>query len=164
MVDKKIVASFILEILGRPKEHVDETLADIIKKIDSEKGVSVREKIIHDSKELEEKDKEGNVREVKEDEKLYTSFAEVEAEFEKIENLIHVIFNYMPSHLEVISPEHFAIDNHFMSEILTSVLLKLHKYDEVAKGLMNEREFIINKLREKLGDEKLKEIFKSETD
>lgn len=120
-MEKKITASFILEILGRPAEHIKNTLNEITDKINNEKGVKITEKKVHEAKE------------VKDSKDLYSSFAEIEAEFDAIENLLSVAFTYLPSHLEIISPEEIRMKNIDVSNIITAILLRLHKYDEIVR-------------------------------
>src|SRR3989344_9320661 len=103
--EKIISASFIIEILGRPKEHVSDSLKNLIDELDKEKGANVVEKTLHEPRELEEKDKD---KEIEEDRKLFTSFAEVEADFENLGGLLTVVFKYMPSNIEIIKPETFV--------------------------------------------------------
>ena len=67
---KKIRAMLIFEVIGRPPEHLTETLNEIIKKIDEEKGVSVKEKKINEPILM------------KDQKDFYTGFAEIEIEIE----------------------------------------------------------------------------------
>ncbi|MFA5992151.1 MAG: hypothetical protein WC796_00415 [Candidatus Pacearchaeota archaeon] len=136
MNNKKIVASFIIEILGRPPEYVKETLIGIVDKIDKEKGVSITEKRIHEP------------RRVEGDSDLYTTFAEIEAEFETLENMLTVAFNYMPSNFEIISPTELIIKNVEISNILTSILIRLHKYEEIVKKVGVDNAVLQRRLKE----------------
>ena len=115
MPEKNITASFIIEMLGRPAEHVDETMEKLIEGLGKENGVKVINKTIHEAKELEikkeEKSKnEKNKEDVQIRQKLFTSFAEVEAEFEKIEYLMMTAFKYMPANIEIISPSNVILE------------------------------------------------------
>ncbi|MEK6817231.1 MAG: hypothetical protein AABX80_00355, partial [Nanoarchaeota archaeon] len=65
-----IKAVFILEIIGKPKEHLVATLEKLIEAIDKEKGVKVIEKKIKEPIEM------------KNNKDFYTTFAEVEIEVE----------------------------------------------------------------------------------
>lgn len=143
-MDEKICASFVLEILGRPADHVTDSLKGIIAKLETENGIDVNKKKLHEPKEVDMKGKE-----VPEDKKLFTSFAEIEAEFETIERLMATAFNYMPSNIEIISPAKVSFGNFHLSELLTSIILQLHKYDEVTKKLFMDREILMNKIKEK---------------
>jgi hypothetical protein len=147
-MEQKIRAVIILEILGRPKEHVTESLDGLIKKISEEKGIKIIEKKSHEPKKLEESEEE-----MTKHGEIFTSFAEVEIEFDKIDDLIKIIFNYMPSSVEIVSPEKISFDNVFLSDMLTGLILKLHRYDEIAKTVLFEREKVMKRLKELEGKE-----------
>jgi len=63
MFDKKITAAFIIEILGRPAEHIKQTITELIEKLCKEKGINVIEKTIHEPKKIEEKQGEEESKE-----------------------------------------------------------------------------------------------------
>ena len=65
---KKINAIFVLEVLGRPPEHLVETLESLAKQIGEEKGVKIIDKRINEPVLI------------KEQKDFYTSFMEVEIE------------------------------------------------------------------------------------
>ncbi|MBU2053135.1 MAG: hypothetical protein KJ721_02745, partial [Nanoarchaeota archaeon] len=80
---KGIRAILILEVLGKPPEYLKETLEKLIKQIDDEKGVEVKQKKISEAKKLEDSAK--NLKNFDEKkmtsiEGFYTNFAEVEVE------------------------------------------------------------------------------------
>jgi hypothetical protein len=134
-MDKKVIASFIMEILGRPQEHVKQTFDEILEKMGKEPGLRIIEKKVHEPKKLEK------------GEDLYTSFAEIEVEFDNFQSMLIVIFNYTPSHFEIISPEEIRIKNVEFSDIITNIVLRLHKYDEIAKKLTIDNAVLQNELR-----------------
>ena len=49
---KRIKVGLIIEVLGKPKEYLTDSLNKIIEQIDKEKGVVVEGKDVHDPKEL----------------------------------------------------------------------------------------------------------------
>ncbi len=135
-----ITATFILEILGRPPEHIISALNQLVDRIGQEKGVKIINKKVHEPKNL------------KDSQDLFTSFAEVEAEFEDLGSMFVVAFNYMPSNFEIIKPEDFHMKNNDFSGIITAILLRLHRYDEVAKKITMDKQILENKIREILRD------------
>lgn len=142
METKKIRAVLIIEILGKPPEHLIETLEEIIKQISEEKGVSVTEKKIKEPVPIKDK------------KDVYTSFAEIEIEVEEILSLGHILFKYMPSHIEILSPELIVLTNNGWTEILNEISRRLHSYDEVARVIQIEKRILENKLRELLNEKK----------
>jgi hypothetical protein len=134
---KKIIRStIILEIIGKPKEHLVKTLEDIIKQINEEQGVCVTGKKINEPVLM------------KDTKELYTTFAEVELEIEDILYLAVIMFKYMPAHIEVISPELIALTNNGWTDILSELTRRLHSYEEIARIMQIQNSKIQNKLKE----------------
>ena len=137
--EPKIKATIVLDIVGKPPEHLVESLKHIIAAIDNEKGVTVLVKDIKEPRPM--KDQKG----------FFTTFAEVELEVESILNLVIVMFKYMPAHLEIIYPEIIAITNNSWNDILNELARRMHGYDEVARMLQHENNLLRKKLEELTG-------------
>ena len=155
LMTNKIRAMFIFEILGRPAEHIKETLSQLVDKLGEFPGIKIDKKKVHEAKPVEQ---EG----VKD---LFTTFAEVEILGDNIDAITNIVFNAMPSHVEIIEPDELTIKNFDLSNFLSSLTVKLHRYDEIAKTITLERNFLVGKLKEmqeKLGvsgtKEEVKEI------
>jgi hypothetical protein len=151
----KVRAVMIIEVLGRPPEHLKETLEDFAKKIGEEKGVKVIDKRIM----------EPNL--VKDQKDLYTTFMEIEVETESPMHLAGLVFRYMPAHVEVVSPENMVLNNNSFSEILSEVVRRLHRYDDIVRVLNMQYTTLQNKLKEYEGkpieQDKVQEEKKEET-
>lgn len=139
---KGISALLIIDVLGKPPEHLTETLNDMIKKIDDEKGVNVMSKKLNEPKLM------------KDQKDFYTSFAEIEVEVQEIFDLVILMFKYMPAHIEIISPELIALTNNGWNEILNELTRRLHGYDEIARIVQAEKSILEKKLREVLEEKK----------
>lgn len=137
---KGIRASMIIEVIGKPPEHLIDALNEIINKIDAEKGVAVIEKKINEPKLM------------KDQKDFYMNFAEVEVEVEEILHLVILMFKYMPSHIEIIYPELIVLSNTGWNDILNELTRRLHGYDEVARILQVEKNILEKKLKEILGN------------
>lgn len=142
---KGINAILVFDVIGKPPEHLTETLNEIIKKIDEEKGVSIKGKKINEPVFM------------KDQKEFYTSFAEVEVEVEEILYLAMLMFKYMPAHVEIISPELITLTNNGWSEILTELIRRLHGYDEIARVIQMEKSILEKKLKELMDGEEKKE-------
>ena len=136
---KGLSAVMIIEVIGRPPEHLTETLNDIINQIDDEKGVNVKGKKINEPTLM------------KDQKNFYMNFAEVEIEVEEILKLAILMFKYMPAHVEIISPELIALTNNGWSDILSELSRRLHGYDEIARVVQAEKVILEKRLREVLG-------------
>ena len=133
----KIKTILIFEMLGRPAEHLKNTLFQFIDKISQEKGVEVVNKKIHEPKRLEEAKEE-----------LYTTFAETEFNFQDLPSMLKIVFMYMPSHIEIIDPEELRIKNFDLNVLMSELARKLHQYDEITKRLAIERNILYRQLQE----------------
>ncbi len=152
----KINASLIIEVIGKPPEHLLETLQSIINKIDEEKGVSVLQKKINSPIPMKDRPE------------FFTSFAEIEIEVEEILQLAFVSMKYMPAHLEIIYPELIALTNNGWNELFIEFLSQLHGYDEITRIAQVEKKILEDQLKRLSGKipkdqkPKLDELHKSE--
>src|SRR3989344_8731209 len=129
---EKIKAILILEILRRPTDFVKQTLLEMIDKLGKEKEVKIISKTIAEPKTIEEG--------------VFSSFAEVEIET-TMQTLMMLIFAYMPSHMDIITPEELRIKNSDLNMFFNELIRKLHQYDEVAKAMIIERETFVRRLK-----------------
>ncbi len=127
------------EILGKPPEHIIKSLEEMIKKLGEQEGVTILNNKIREPKEVEENNQKTGV---------FTTFAEVEIEVKDINLLLLIVLNMFPAHVEILSPSEFNFKNFELSSILTDVTVKMHRYDEIAKGVLIERQNILGKLKE----------------
>ena len=142
----RIKAIFILDVIGRPPEHLIESLQQLIDEIDKEKGVSVVMKDI----------KKPTL--MKDQKEFYTTFAEIEVEIEEMVYLAILLFKYMPAHIEIISPEILAMSNNGWNDVLNELARRLHSYDEIARIMQIEKNMLLKKVEELGGN--LDELFK----
>lgn len=156
--EKHLKASIILEVLGRPPEHLVETLEKLVDQLDKEENVEVIKKTINEPKKAEKKvgtlDK--GQAQVQGGE-FYTSFVEVEIDVKDMFTLAGLMFKYMPAYVEIISPELIALTNNHWNEILNTLTQRLHGYDEVARTLQVEREILTQKLKELMNQNQVSE-------
>jgi hypothetical protein len=145
---RKIKVAIVLEMMGRPKEHLEETMAKLIEAVGKEKGLSVSGKKIHETKKIEDKDENGTVRGMTAQNQLYSTFAEIDLEADDIMALLVLVFKYMPAHIEIISPENFDLNNFEISSLLSELTARLHHYDAIAKTALINNQLITNKLKE----------------
>lgn len=136
--ESEVKAELIVEVLGKPPEHLIETLKKIIERIGEEKGVKILKNKISEPQAL------------KDNPEFYTTFAEIEVEVEEILYLVMLMFKYMPAHIEIIYPEKIVSTNNGWNEILNEIARRLHGYDEIARVLQIEKGVLEKRLRELL--------------
>ena len=134
-LNEKITTTFILEIIGKPAEHLTETLKNIIERMGKEKGVVVKNQKINKPAPM------------KKQKDFYTNFAEVELEIEGYLKLVLMVFGYMPAHVDIISPENIKLTNDGLTGILNELTRRLHGYDELARVIQMERKILERKLK-----------------
>lgn len=128
-------ARLIVEILGKPADHVTFTMNALVDKLGQEKGVSITHKKIHDP------------RPVEGSKELFTTFAELEISFDSINVFFGIMFAYMPSNVEILSPTSFKLSNEEITSLANILVSRLHMYESVTKRLVGDREILINKLK-----------------
>ncbi len=121
----------IIEVLGKPKEHVENAIKDYIDHIKEDSELVV----------LSE-----DFSEAKEQGKLWSKFVELDLVIKGTKKLISFCFEYMPSSLEVIKPEHFVMTNPELSNFLNDLQARLHNVDMIVKQLKAENDFLKHNL------------------
>jgi hypothetical protein len=117
----------IIEVLGKPKEHVENSLKSYIKQIKEDSEFMIMKE---DYSEAQEQDN------------MFSTFVELEIVVKSVPKLIGFCFDYMPSSLEIVKPEQLSIKNTHLSGMLNDLQAKLHNIDMVAKKLKNENDFL----------------------
>jgi len=146
MVDEtKIQAVFILDIIGKPAEHLVNSLQRIVEKMGEEKGVSLTSKDIKEPALM------------KDQEDFYSTFAEIELEIDDISTLTDLVFKYMPAHLEILTPHLLAMTSNIFNDVLNELIRRLHGYDEISRIMQTEKQILLKKIEE-LGGEVPKNV------
>ena len=128
-----IKATTIIEIAGKPKEHVSETLNRVLELIKTNTNFKLIEHELNEPKTVQDSTQ------------IYSSFGEFEIEFPNMDTLNGFCFDFMPSSIEIIEPEKITIDSGEMNNLLNDTITKLHQYDRVLKTYM---------IKEKIAKEK----------
>jgi hypothetical protein len=139
---KKVSCLIMFEMLGKPKEHLEATMDKFIETIGKEKGLRVINKSTNEAKILEQKDKDGKI--ISND--LYSTFSDLEIEFDDVFLMLGFAFKYMPSHLEIVKPEDFRFRNADFGSIVNNILTKMHHYDSIAKGAIMQNQILAQHL------------------
>ncbi|MDP3766103.1 MAG: hypothetical protein Q8R04_06340 [Nanoarchaeota archaeon] len=117
----------IIEVLGKPKEHVESSIKDYIEHIKEDSELVV----------LNE-----DYSEIKEQGKLWSKFVELDLVIKGTGKLISFCFEYMPSSIEVVKPDHLIMTNPELSNFLNDLQARLHNVDMIIKQLKAENDFL----------------------
>ena len=121
----KIVIRTIIEVLGKPQEHVETAIKKYVQNLKEDKRYHVVREEYAEIKKQEQHD-------------LWAGFAELEFQTEKMEDIISFCFDYMPSLIEIIEPEEITFEDVDVSHFLNDLQAKLHAVDMVAKQMKVE--------------------------
>lgn len=117
----------IIEVLGKPKEHVEKSIRDYTDKIDEDSNLIILKKDFSDAEE-----KEG----------LWSTFVELDMVIKGLPKLISFCFDYMPSSVEIIKPEELLMSRETIADFANDLQARLHQVDMVVKQLKNENTFL----------------------
>ena len=130
-----ITAVLIVEVLGKPPEHLTEALKEIAEKMGTIAGIEVTDATYN------------TPAPVAKQPELYTAFAEIEVALESVNHLVTLMFNFMPAHVEILTPEKLTMNNNSWNDILNELGRRLHQYDGLAKMLQMEKKVLEDKVR-----------------
>jgi hypothetical protein len=145
MENQKIISNIVFEMLGRPKEHLSDTMKQLLEAVGAEKGIKINDRKIHEPKKVENKDENG--KEIPGGE-LFSTFSEAEIECENLFYLLSIMFRYMPSHVEIIYPEKFSLSNADLNSLANEIITRLHNYDSIAKSALMNNQLLAKRLQE----------------
>ena len=144
MPEEKLIAEkthirckVIIEILGKPKEHVEKTLRMYVDKIKDDSDL-----IILNSEFSEAVEKE----------KLYAIFVELDMIIKGIPKLIAFCFDYMPSSIEISKPEEFIMRKSSVEDLINDLQARLHDVDMTIKRQKNENDFLRQNLNKSVSN------------
>ena len=118
----------IVEMAGRPAEHLTASLEKHIEILNQIKDMKVHSIKVSEPKEIDMKVEDG-------EEKMWTAFAEADFECESFARLSETMFDFMPSSVEVIEPSKLSLDMTEVTDLLNNISGRMHRYDEIAKIL-----------------------------
>jgi hypothetical protein len=130
MENQAIKVKLVVELLGSPKEHVEETMKMVIEKLKKESGVALLKEVTYPAEQNEQ---------VK---PMWSTFSDITVEVNSVKKLLDVCFDYMPSSIEVISPENFSVTSNDYGYLMNELLAQLHQFSFLAKQLAAENMYL----------------------
>ena len=127
-INKMVRAIMIVEMAGRPAEHLTEAIEKHIGVLNEVKDIEVHSIKVSVPREIEmtEGVSDGG-------EKMFTVFAEADFECDNFGRLSETMFDFMPSSVEVIEPLKISLDMNDATNLLNNISGRMHRYDEFAK-------------------------------
>src|SRR3989338_11222855 len=96
----------IIEVLGKPQEYVERAIKEYVDHIKKDSELVILNEDYYETKE------QG---------KLWSQFVELDLVIKGTPKLISFCFEYMPSSLEVMKPEHIILTNNELSSFLNDL-------------------------------------------
>ena len=117
----------IIEVLGKPKEHVENAIKEYIEHIKEDAELVILNEDYSDAKE------QGP---------MWSKFVELDLVIKGTRKLIGFCFEYMPSSIEVLKPEHLIMTNAELANFLNDLQARLHSVDMIVKQQKAENDFL----------------------
>lgn len=126
-----IQSKAVIELAGKPKEHIEETLKKYVERIKKSANIDVLKEEFGEAKEME-----GN------NPGLWVTFVELEFLAKDIPTLVGFCFDYMPGSIEIIGPKELKLKDSEFTIVMNDLQGKLHKLDMSIKQLNSENKFL----------------------
>ena len=117
----------ILEIVGKPKEYIEQKMKEYITRMKEDAHLMVIEEHVHEAHQRET---------------VWSTIAEIEVAIQGVSNLVGFCIDYMPASVDIIKPESFAFDARIFTGIVNDIVAKLHRVDMLANQLGAENTFL----------------------
>lgn len=130
-IEEKISKGFIhfsaiLEIVGKPKEHVDETFATFISQMKKSIKFDIVKDTVHEAIAVD-----GS-------ENLFSSFAEIEVLAKNMGALYDFCFECMPASVEILAPSELKLKPNQASAAVNDLIGRIHNLDMQSKQLTQQ--------------------------
>ena len=109
----------ILEMLGAPKTYIEQIMKDYVQKIKKE-GLAIKKEKYEDATPQD---------------KLYSTFAELEIEFKDAPELLTFCFEALPSSVEILEPTSIFLKSYDLTAFLNDLQARLHEADLIIKSV-----------------------------
>tara|TARA_Y100000310_G_scaffold302635_1_gene340134 strand:- start:454 stop:870 length:417 start_codon:yes stop_codon:yes gene_type:complete len=134
---EEIQTKVVIEILGKPKEHVDTTIKKYVDKI--LENFKVTNHVLYEAEELKDEKFKG----------MFSSFVDFDMNFKDFNSLVIFCFDFMPSSVEIVNPKRFDLDSEEVMSFLNDLMTKLHDLDMMVKNLSAENVLLKRELDKK---------------
>ena len=112
--------SVIFEVVGQPKEHIENTIKAYVETIKTDEELTFLNEEYEPAEEL--------------DEGLFSVIAEVELVVKNLEKITWLAMNFSPASIEIIEPSKFTIPQKDVTNWINDLLSKLHEIGMVRKS------------------------------
>ena len=133
---EKILCRAIVEVVGKPEEHVKKAISLIVEKTAEIKGLTIEKKEISETKTLKNEKLSKTEEQIQEKTgELFSAFTEIEFSAENLDIIASFCFDFLPSSLEIIEPENIKVNLQDVSKLMNDALGKIQGADMAVKKL-----------------------------
>lgn len=127
-MEQPITVRVIIELLGKPQEHIEKTIKEYVDQIKKDKAFQVQRVEFSEIKKQDQAE-------------LWAAFAELEFTTD-LSDFTSFCFQYMPSVIEVLEPRKITFTDEQASLFLNDLQARLHQVDMIAKQLNMEVQYL----------------------
>ena len=121
----------IIEVLGFPQSHVDETMKRVVEKLKGEEGIKLLKQHLVPAEKVKE---------------MFSSFIEVELKIADLGKLNYFCFHYLPSSLEILDTEDVSFSARDFTNYLNDILATIHEYSMIVANISAENKMLKEKV------------------
>ena len=131
-IDEKIAkgqikAKIVIEMMGAPKEHIENTLKKYIEKLKSSEIMEITDDKFFEA------EPQG---------KFFSTFTELDIWFQDITAMSNFCFEAMPSSVEILEPLNLKFKAKPIQDLFNDILGKLHDLDLLVKQVRAEKKLV----------------------
>ncbi len=132
-VDKGYIQAIVLfEMVGSPKEHIEQAMKLFMDNIRSDKDIITLKEDFEDTIETEGK--------------MFSTAAEAEYLILGIEKLTWLAFNFMPASIDIKAPKELTFKEKDFTNWLNDLLAKLHEVNTVHTAMKSEHQAMVQNI------------------
>ena len=121
----------IIEVLGFPVEHVDETMKRVVEKLKTEEGFKVLKETVVPAEKVKE---------------MFSSFCEVEVKLTDLGKLNYLCLHYLPSSIEILDVENVTFTTREFTQYLNDLIAVVHQYNMLVANANAQNQMLKEKL------------------
>lgn len=115
----------MFEVVGHPKEHVENALKSYIANIKQDQTVNFLNENYEPAEEIEKG--------------IFSAFAETELLVEDLNKVTWLAINFTPASIEFIEPEKITLNDKELTDFMNDLLAKLHEIGTIQKASNSEK-------------------------
>ena len=126
----------IIEVLGFPVEHVDETMKRVVEKLKTEERFKVLKETVVPAEKVKE---------------MFSSFCEVEVKLTDLGKLNYLCLHYLPSSIEILDVENVTFTAREFTQYLNDLIAVVHQYNMLVANANAQNQMLKEKLENPAG-------------